>query len=267
MSKIHTTALIDEGAKIAEDVEIGPFSIIGPDVEIGAGSIIGPYVQIKGKVKIGKNNHIFHGCCIGESGQDLTFNNPEARIEIGDGNVLREYVTMHQPAKVGNVTKMGNKNYLMCHVHLGHDVQMGNNNVLTPSVAVGGHVVLEDNVYLGGLSAIHQHVRIGKFAIVGGVTAVLKDVPPYAMYADEGAGISGLNMVGLKRAGFSSESMGLIKGIYKTLYMRGNTTEQAIEKLKGDLQKTHPEGTPGYELLSHYLDFLQESKRGLSPRL
>lgn len=267
MSKIHPSALVDENAKIAEGAEIGPFSIIGSEVEIGEGTTIGPYVQIKGRVIIGKNNQIFHGCCIGEGGQDLTFNNPEARIEIGDENVLREHVIIHQPAKVGNVTKMGNQNYLMCQVHLGHDVQMGNNNVLTPSVMVGGHVVIEDNAYLGGLSAVHQHVRIGKFAIIGGVCAVLKDVPPYTMYAAEGAGISGLNKVGLQRANYSAESMSLIKKIYKTLFMRGMRTEEAIEKLQEELKETHPEGAPGHELLSHYIDFLQATKRGLSPRL
>ncbi|MES0491178.1 MAG: acyl-ACP--UDP-N-acetylglucosamine O-acyltransferase [Leptospirales bacterium] len=267
MANIHPTALVDSKAQLDDSVTVEPFSIIGPDVSIGAGTKIGPYVQLKGKLDIGKNNQIFHAACIGENGQDLTFDNSEAAIKIGDNNVLREYVSIHQPSKPGNLTQIGNNNYLMCNVHLGHDVQMKNNNVLTPAVAVGGHVQLDDNVYIGGLSAIHQFVKIGKFSIVGGVTAVLRDIPPYSMFSGEPGGITGLNMIGLRRAEFPSDRISLIKNIYKTVYMRGNIPKKAASILEEEFLNQTEQGSEERKILQEYIDFIRSSDRGISARL
>ncbi len=266
MSKIDKTAIVHESATLGKGVEIGPFSLIGPDVTVGENTTIGPYVQLKGPLTIGKSNRIFHGACLGEIGQDMHFNNPEARIEIGDDNIIREYVTIHQPAVKGNVTRVGNRNFLMCHVHLGHDVVIGDNCILTPSVAVGGHVTLENNVYIGGLSAIHQFVRIGQYSIIGGVAAVLRDVPPYSMFTGSPDAISGINLVGLRRAKFSSDKIQLIKNIYKIVYMRATSPAKAIETLETDLLPKYGEGSEENAIVRNYIAFLKSSDRGISSR-
>lgn len=266
MSTIHSTAIIDPGAELGPGVEVGPFSIIGPGVRVGANTKIDAYVQLKGPLEIGENNKIYHGVCLGEVGQDSSFNNPEMKVVIGNNNILREYVTIHQPAVKGNVTQIGDNNFLMCHVHLGHDVVMGNNCILTPSVAVGGHVTLENNVYIGGLSAIHQFVRIGKYTIIGGVCAVLRDVPPYSMFAGNPDSISGLNMVGLRRAKFSSQKIQLIKNIYKVVFMRAATPVKAIEALESDMLPSYPSGSEEHEVVAQYINFLKNTQRGISTR-
>ncbi|MDH4200572.1 MAG: acyl-ACP--UDP-N-acetylglucosamine O-acyltransferase [Spirochaetia bacterium] len=266
MTNIHKTALVDEKARLAENVEIGPFSIIGPDVTIGAGTKIGAYVQIKNCVEIGNENQIFHGSSIGELGQDLTFSNPEPKIVIGNKNILRENVVIHQPAKQGNTTRLGDQNYIMCNVHLGHDVRMGNNNIIAPTSALGGHVELENNVYISGLVAIHQFVHIGRYAIIGGGTPALLDVPPYSMLTGSPGAITGLNMVAMRRAKFSSDKIQLVKNIYKAVFMRNAIPAKAPDILEGEMLIKYQPGSEEYLLIKHYIDFLRASKRGITPR-
>jgi len=266
MANIHKTALVDERAQLAGDVEIGPFSIIGPDVKIGAGTKIGPYVQIKNRVEIGTNNQVFHGACIGENGQDLTYNNPEARIVIGNDNVIREMVTMHQPSKPGNATKMGDKNFIMCNVHMGHDVVLGNNNILATNTALGGYVQLENNVFLSGLVGVHQFVHIGSYSIISAGTPTLMDVPPYCMMAGSPGIITGLNMIGMKRAKFSPEKIKVIKEIYKITFMRKTPPAKAHEELENGLLNQYNPDSEEYGVVKHYIEFLRACKRGVAPR-
>ncbi|MDH4261440.1 MAG: acyl-ACP--UDP-N-acetylglucosamine O-acyltransferase [Spirochaetia bacterium] len=266
MKNIHKTAIVEEGAQVAEDVEIGPFSIIGPNVKIDSGTKIGPYVQIKNRVEIGKNNQIFHGTCIGENGQDLTFNNPDAKIVIGNDNVIREMVTIHQPAKSGNITTVGDKNYIMCNVHMGHDVVLGNNNIIATNTALGGYVQLENNVFLSGLIGVHQFVHIGSYAIVGAGTPTLMDVPPYCMMAGSPGVITGLNMIGMKRAKFSKEKIRVIKDIYKITFMRKTPPAKAHDELEKNFLPQYSVDTEEHSVIKHYISFLRSCKRGIAPR-
>ncbi|MDH4201223.1 MAG: acyl-ACP--UDP-N-acetylglucosamine O-acyltransferase [Spirochaetia bacterium] len=266
MANIHKTALVDEKAELANDVEIGPFSIIGPDVKIDSGTKVGPYVQIKNRVDIGKNNQILHGTCIGENGQDLSFNNPDAHIVIGNDNTIREMVTIHQPSKKGNATKLGDKNFIMCNVHIGHDVILGNSNVIATNTALGGYVQLENNVFLSGLVGVHQFVHIGSYSIVGAGTPTLMDVPPYSMMTGSPGVITGLNMVGMKRAGFSPEKIMIIKEIYKTTFMRKTPPAKASDELENNLLNQYSAESEQYAVIRHYIDFLRSCKRGVAPR-
>lgn len=266
MANIHKSALVDEKAQLAADVEVGPFSIIGPDVVIDSGTKIGPHVQIKNRVEIGKNNQILHGTCIGENGQDLTFNNPDARIIIGNNNVIREMVTMHQPAKSGNATKMGDGNFIMCNVHMGHDVVLGNNNIIANATALGGYVQIENNVFLSGLVPVHQFVHIGRYAIIGAGTPTLMDVPPYCMMTGSPGVITGLNMIGMKRAKFSSKKIKIIKEIYKATFMRDTPPAKAHEVLESTLLKQYSPDSEEYATIQHFIDFLRSCKRGVAPR-
>lgn len=266
MANIHPTALVDKKAVIADDVQIGPYSIIGPHVKIGSKTVIGPYVQITNNVEIGSNNQIFHGSCIGENGQDLTFNNPEPRIVIGDNNIFRENMTVHQPSKPGNATKIGNENYLMCNVHIAHDVVIGDKNIIAATTALGGYVEIENNVYISGLVGVHQFVKIGRYAIIGAGTPALLDVPPYSMLTGSPGAISGLNMIGMKRAKFSSSKIQCIKNIYKYVFMRGHSTAKSTELLEKELLLKYEPGTEENAIVQHYLNFLKASNRGIAPK-
>jgi UDP-N-acetylglucosamine acyltransferase len=228
--KIHPTALVDPGARIGADVEIGPFSTIGPEVGIGDNTIVQSHVVIEGEVAIGTGNFIGHGAVIGGPPQDLSFS-PErkTRVEIGNENVIREYCTIHRGSPEGSATKLGDKNFLMTGAHLGHNCAIGDNVIIANSCLLGGHVRVDDGAFLGGGGVFHQHMRVGRLALTQGASGFSKDIPPFLIAAEINY-VFGVNVIGLRRAGFSGRDRDEIKAAFKLLYMSGLNISQALEK-------------------------------------
>ena len=228
--KIHPTAIVDPGAQIGANTEIGPFSVIGAQAVIGERTEIQSHVVIEGDVSIGAGNLVGHGAIIGAPPQDLSFS-PErkTRVEIGDQNVIREYCTIHRGSAEGSVTKIGDKNYLMAGAHIGHNCQIANNVIVANNCLLGGHVHVDDGVFLGGGCVFHQHMHIGRLAIAQGGSAFSKDIPPFVIAAERNY-VFGINVIGLRRAGFSSQDRDEIKAVFKLLYASGLNNSQAIEK-------------------------------------
>lgn len=229
---IHPSAIIDPSAKIAEGVEVGPFSIIGADVEIGEGTVIGPHVIVRGPTKIGKNNRIFQFSSIGEECQDKKYNGEPTTLVIGDNNVFREACTFHRGTIQDNSTTIvGSNNLFMVNVHVAHDAIIGSNCILANDTNIAGHVKVGDWAILGGSTQVHQFCQIGAHAMCGAGTVVLKDIPAYVMAQGYPATPHGINTEGLKRRGFSADSISAIRSAYKTLYRQGLTMAEALEEL------------------------------------
>jgi UDP-N-acetylglucosamine acyltransferase len=214
---LHPTAIIHPKARIAEGVEIGPYSVIGEHVSIGRDTRIGPHVLIEGWTTIGERNQIFSFSSIGTAPQDIGYRNEETYLIIGDDNVIRESATVHRATtKEDRKTIIGNKNFLMAYSHVAHDCKLGNNIIMANSAALGGHIVIGDHAILGGIVAVHQFVRIGSYSLIGGQSAVSQDIPPYVSAAGNRAQLYGLNLVGLKRKGFSDQSIANLKRAIKS---------------------------------------------------
>lgn len=253
---IDQRAIIDPAARIADDVSIGAFSIIGPDVEIGAGTIIGPHVVINGPTRIGRNNHFFQFSSIGEIPQDKKYHGENSRLEIGDGNTIREFVTINRGTDDGGgVTRIGNNNWLMAYIHIAHDCLVGDNTTFANGASLAGHVEVDDNVILGGFTLVHQFTKIGNHAFCGMGSTISKDIPPYVMVSGNPASPYGINSEGLKRREYSKEAIKAIKNAYKIIYRSGHTSSEARQYLK-PLAEQHPEVQP-------MLDFLNRSQRGI----
>jgi UDP-N-acetylglucosamine acyltransferase len=254
-ARIHPTAVVAPGARIAAGVEIGPYSVVGAEVEVGEGTWIGAHVVLDGHLRIGRRNKIFHFASLGAAPQDKKYAGEDTRVEIGDDNTIREYVTINRGTvqDVG-VTRLGNDNWLMAYVHLAHDCQVGSHTIFANCTQLAGHVTIEDWVILGGFSAVHQYVRIGAHAFTGMGSAMSQDVPPYVTAAGNLARPFGLNTNGLKRRGFSEEAMGALKRAYRTLYRAGLSLEQAKRELEAQAAAS-PE-------VRVFLDFITRSKRG-----
>lgn len=228
--KTHPTAIVDPSAKIGADVEIGPFSVIGPQVRIGDRTVIQSHVVIQGDVAIGAGNFIGHGAIIGAPPQDLSFS-PERKTKIGIGNenVIREHCTIHRGSAEGSVTKIGDKNFLMAGAHVGHNCEIGNNVIIANNCLLGGHVRVDDGAFLGGGCVFHQHMHVGRLVVAQGGSAFGKDIPPFVIAAERNY-VFGLNVVGLRRAGFSAQDRDEIKAAFKLIYLSGLNISQALEK-------------------------------------
>lgn len=256
MSRIHPSAIVDAAARIAADVEIGPYSIIGPHVEIGSGCVIGPHAVIKGHTRIGANNRIFQFVSLGEIPQDKKYNNEPTRLEIGDGNTIREFCTFNcGTVQDSGVTRLGDDNWVMAYVHLAHDCQVGNHTILANNSQLAGHVTVGDYAILGGFTGVHQFCRIGAHAITGGSSLVLKDVPPYVTASGNPAQPYGINSEGLKRRGFSADTIAALKRAYRAIYRTGDTVEQSLAALALQVGEC-PEIQP-------LIDFLTVPGRGI----
>ena len=252
----HPTAIIHPDAKLADDVEVGAYSIIGEHVEIGSGTWIGPHVVVEGHTRIGRHNRIFQFCSVGANPQDKKYAGEPTRLEIGDHNTIREFCTLNTgTVQDAGVTRIGSDNWIMAYVHVAHDCQIGSHTIMANGATLGGHVHIGDWVFLGGLSGVHQFVRIGAHAMTGFQTRLSQDLPPYVTAADNPAAAHGINSEGLKRRGFSGESIMAIKRAYKTLYKSG----LALEEAKAEIQSQsveHPE-------LQAMVDFLSTATRGI----
>lgn len=254
---IHQNSLIDPSARIAENVEIGPWTVIGPDVEIGAGTWIGPHVVIKGPAKIGRDNKIFQFASIGEDPQDKKYTGEKTFLEIGDRNVIREACTINRGVlQAGGITKIGNDNLLMAYVHIAHDCVIGNSTVFANHSALAGHVVVGDFVIFGGVCGVHQFCQIGSHSFIGGGTKITKDVLPFVLIdGGQEAKACGLNIVGLKRRGYDTDAVNVLRRAYKIIYRNGLTVPQALEQLEPLIAEC-----PDVRLM---MDALQESTRGI----
>lgn len=228
--KVHSTALIDAGAKIDADVEIGPYAIIGPNVVIGTGSVIGAHVVIEGDVELGSRNVIGHGAIIGASPQDLSFR-PETRssVRIGNDNVIRELCTIHRGTAEGTATTLGNGNFLMAGAHVGHNCTIGQQVIIANNCLLGGYVEIGDNAFLGGGCVFHQFIRVGRLAITQGGSGFSVNIPPFVIAAKVNR-VMGLNVVGLRRGGFSTADCNEIKAAFKLIYQSGLNLTQALAR-------------------------------------
>ena len=253
---LHPTAIIHPGAKLANDVEVGAYSIIGEHVEIGAGTSIGPHVVIGGHTRIGKHNRIFQFSSLGEIPQDMKYADEPTRLEIGDNNTIREFCTFNLgTAQDAGVTRVGNNNWIMAYVHLAHDCQVGNHTIFANNAQLAGHVRVDDHAILGGFTVVHQFCQVGTHVITGMGTILLQDIPPYVTVSGNPAAPYGINSEGLKRRGFSSDAVMAIKRAYKTLYKSGLSLDEAKNTILGQAD-THPE-------LHALADFLSHSQRGI----
>lgn len=253
---IDPRAIVDPGARIAANVEIGPFSIIGPDVKIGEGTVIGPHVIVRGPTTIGKNNRIFQFSSIGEECQDKKYAGEPTTLVIGDNNVIREACTFHRgTVQDSGTTIVGSNNLFMVNVHVAHDAVIGDNCILANDTNIAGHVKVGDWAILGGATQVHQFCLIGAHSMCGAGTVVLKDIPAYVMALGYPATPHGINSEGLKRRGFSKESITLIRNAYKTLYRQGLTLAEALEVLMPQAEQDD-----GVRLL---VDSLQAASRGI----
>lgn len=255
---IHPTAIIDGSAKIADDVTIGAYTIIGPDVEIGAGCEIGPHVVIKGPSKIGCNNRIFQFATVGEECQDKKFRGERTFLEIGDNNVIRENCTIHRgTVQDQGITRIGSNNLFMVNTHIAHDCVVGDDCIFANNAGLAGHVKVGNGVIVGGNTGVHQFCQIGSYAMMGGASLVLKDIPAFVMVSGNPAQAAGMNFEGMRRRGWSSETITLLKRAYKIVYRQGLTLEVAVQQLEQDILPVCPE-------VALFIDSLKASTRGIT---
>lgn len=255
---IHSTAIIDPSAELDEGVEVGPYAIIGKEVTIGAGSKIGAHAVIGDWTSLGKNNQIFAQSSVGAPPQDLKYRGETCWTRIGDNNMVREFATIHRGTVTGHgETVVGNNNLFMAYSHVAHDCRIGNGVVMANVATLAGHVTVEDNVILGGLVAVHQFSTVGAFAMVGGGTMVGLDILPYtiATPGKRDAKLRGLNLIGLKRRGFSDESISNLKKAYKILFMAGLKQDAAIARIQTEIS--------GCAEVDNLLAFIARSERGI----
>jgi UDP-N-acetylglucosamine acyltransferase len=254
---IHPTAIVDPGAKIHSGCEIGPYCTVGANVELGEGCELVSHVVIEGPTKIGADNAFFPFCSVGMAPQDLTYSGEPTRLEIGDHNKIREFVTINRgTVKGGGLTRVGSHVLVMAYAHIAHDCQVGNHVVLANAATLGGHVIVEDWAQVGALCPVHHFVRIGTHAFVGGGTTITQDVLPFSKTsAERNTHAFGMNSVGLERRGFSKERLARIHHAYKVLLASKLNTTQALEKLK-------KEGDLG-EDVALLIRFIESSERGV----
>jgi UDP-N-acetylglucosamine acyltransferase len=260
MAKIHPTAIVDPAAQLEDDVEIGAYTLIGPDVSIGAGTRVGPHVVIDGITQIGRENTIYQFSSIGAPPQDKKYAGEPTRLEIGDRNTIREFCTFNRGTSqdVG-VTRLGNDNWIMAYVHLAHDCQIGNHTIFANNAQLAGHVHVGDWAIMGGFSNVHQFCKIGAHAMVGMSTSLTQDVPPFVILSGNPAAAHGINSEGLKRRGFSRESINAIRHAYKLIYKSSLTLDEAKAALQEE-ELSAPEFAPHMKLLR---EFLENVTRGI----
>ena len=252
---IHPTAIVEPGARLAKGVAVGAYALIGAQVEVGEGSVIGPHVIIEGRTRIGRNNRIAQFASLGGPPQDKKYAGEDTAVEIGDGNTIREYVTINR-GTIGDarVTRVGDDNWIMAYVHFAHDCQIGSHTIFANACELAGHVQVEDWAILGATTLVHQFVRIGAHSFTGMGTYLDRDLPPYVRAAGNMAQPYGINSVGLRRRGLPAGSIDALKRAYKTLYRSGLGQEETRQSLEAQAALC-----PEVRLI---LEFLNTSKRG-----
>jgi UDP-N-acetylglucosamine acyltransferase len=254
---IHPTAIIHPGARLADKVTVGPYSVVGEHVVIGSGTVIAGHVVIEGWTEIGCDNQVFQFSSIGAAPQDLKYSGQQTYLKIGDRNRIREFTTLNRgTAEGGGVTRIGNDNLFMAYSHVAHDCIIHDHVILANGATLAGHVEIESATILGGLSAVHQFTRIGCHAMISGGSMVNQDIPPYTVAQGDRAKTVGLNLIGLKRRDFSEETIRGIKKAYRLVFRSDLRLEEALQKISDEVQTT-PE-------LDHFVDFIRGSQRGIA---
>ncbi len=255
-AEIHKTAIVSPKAEIGDDVFIGPFCIIGEGVVIKKKTRLLSNIVIEGDTVIGENCIIYPFVSIGLPPQDIKYKNEKTKVKIGKNNIIREYSTIHRASVGGDrITEIGDSNFLMAYVHIAHDCKIGNGVIMANAATLAGHVTVEDNAVIGGLVAVHQFTRIGKYSMVGGFSGIGQDIPPYTMASGARAKLYGLNAIGLKRHGFSDETINILKKAYKILFREKRTLKEALKKIKTELPQT--------DEIKHLIEFIEKNKRGI----
>ncbi|MGE5189819.1 MAG: acyl-ACP--UDP-N-acetylglucosamine O-acyltransferase [Gemmatimonadota bacterium] len=257
---IHETALVDPGATLGKDVEVGPYAVIGPKVTIGDGCSIGAHAVVESHVRMGRGTRVSPFASIGAPPQDLKFRGEETWVEIGEGTTIREYATVNRgTVGGGGVTRVGRGALLMAYCHVAHDCHVGDRVIMANAATLAGHITVEDGAFIGGLVGVHQFVRIGTFAIVGALSGVPLDIPPYVKAVvgrgQKGTGLFGLNVIALRRNGFSDETIAGLKKTYRILFRSGLPMTEALARVEAELPPS-PE-------VRHLVDFIRASKRGV----
>lgn len=254
---IHPTAIVDKGADIGEDVEIGPYAIIKSDTHIGSGCKIGAHAMVHEYVKMGSNCEVFPYASVGAAPQDLKFHGEKSWLIIGENTVIREFATLNRGTESGGgITQVGDDNFLMAYTHIAHDCKTGRGVIMSNNATLAGHVVTGDYAILGGFVAIHQFVNIGSYSYIGGKSAVVKDIPPYVRASGDRATLHGLNKVGLQRRGFDEETVLNIKRAYRIMFRLDFTVKQAVERIKAEVEMI-PE-------VLEFISFIEKSDRGIT---
>lgn len=253
---IHKTAIVSKKAKLADDIGVGPYTIIGDNVTIAKGVKVGSHCVIEGNTTIGSNCEIFTGAVIGSRPQDLKYKGEKNFLEIGENNIIREYCTFNPGTGEGGKTKIGNNNLFMAYSHIAHDCCIGNHCVIANNGTLAGHVDIQDYAVVGGLVAIHQFVQVGKLSIVGGCSKVVQDIPPYSTCDGHPARVYGLNLIGLRRQGIAQNIIGQLNFAFKILFNSGLLIKHALEKIEKEVK-------PCSEV-SYLVNFIKNSQRGIS---
>jgi UDP-N-acetylglucosamine acyltransferase len=260
MAQVHSTAIVDPSADLAESTVVGPYAVIGAGVRIGEGTSIGAHCVIEGPTTIGRDNRIRPHASLGGTPQDMKYRGEPTELHIGDRNTIHEFCTFSRgTAQDAGVTRVGDDNWIMAYVHIAHDVQLGSHTILANNATLAGHVHVGDWAIVGGLSGVHQFCKIGAHAMIGFQSHVSQDVPPFMTVSGNPLSVHGFNAEGLRRRGFSAERIAQVKQMHRLLYRKGLTLEQAraeIEALKGQV----PDGDTDVQML---LDFLAASTRGI----
>jgi len=260
MARIHPSAIVEPGAQLAEEVQVGAFCVIAANVTIESGTSIDAHVVVTGNTRIGRNNRIYSFCALGEIPQDKKYAGERTELVIGDGNTIREFCSLNAgTAQGGGVTRIGSDNWIMSYVHIAHDCAIGDHTVLANLTQLAGHVTVGDWAVLGGMVGVHQFVRIGAHAMCGGGSTLVQDVPPFVLCRGSPAKPFGINVEGLQRRAFDEETITALKRAYRTVFRDGLTLVQAREAIQSGL----PEGPAAAEAIGQFVQFLAEPGRGI----
>lgn len=252
---IHPTAIVDPAAELADDVEVGPYAIVEGDVRIGEGTRVGPHAFVGAGTRMGRDNRIHAGAFVGGDSQDMKYRGERAYLLMGDRNVVREAATVNRATGEEQATRIGNDNLIMAYAHVAHNCVLGNHVVMANAATLAGLVTISDHAIIGGLCAIHQHCRIGRHAIAGGKTKVVQDIPPFFLADGHPARPHGLNIVGLRRHGFTDDRIAALKDAYRALYLSGLRLKDAVAAMR----RRHPDSADVEELAA----FVEQSRRGV----
>ena len=254
-ARVHPTALIAAEAEVADDVEIGPYVILEGAVRVGPGCVLRPAAHLVGPLTMGRDNRVFTGAVLGERPQHLKYNGEPTGVEIGDGNVFREHVTVHRATAASGTTRIGSHNFFMANSHVAHDCQVGNRCILANNALLAGHCVLEDGVFLSGNTAVHQFVRIGRLALLGGGAVTTKDIPPFIIQQGFNRVVN-VNVVGMRRAGFSSAQITAMRRAYHILFRQQQLLPHALAQLEQELGAV--------DVIAELIAFIRASARGIN---
>jgi UDP-N-acetylglucosamine acyltransferase len=254
---IHPTAVVDPQVELAADVQVGPYAVIDGPVQIGPGTVIESHACLSGPLVMGRDNFVGHGAVLGKGPQHRGYRGEPTTLRIGDANVIREHVTIHRgTVGGGGETRVGNKNMFMIGSHVGHDCQVGDNCTLVNGALVAGHVTLHDGCILSGYAAVQQRVRVGRLAMLGGLGSTSKDIPPFVLQQGYNA-VTGLNVVGLRRAGVPAESIAALREAFRILYKEGRTRGNALDRIDADLR--------GVPEVAEFVEFIRATTLGINP--